>query len=165
MPYIQPSGLMRGAPDFTHVKSDRFLFSLDSDPTIKLVCKSATRPSINNTEIEINHINKKRYILGKTTYDPLQIILYDYITPSISQLLMAWQVTVHEAKSGRSGYDAFYNRTATLEILGPAGDVVQVWKYFNCKPTTINFGELNWDNDTVMEIPVTIRYDEFELVV
>ena len=165
MPYIQPTGMMRGTSDFSPIKSHRFLFSIDADPTVKLICKSASRPSINNAEVQINHINKTRYIAGKTTYDPLQITLYDYITPSTAQLLMAWQVTHTESKTGRSGYEAFYRRTATLEILGGAGDVVQVWKYYNCFITNINFGEMSWDNDAVMEIPVTIRYDDVDLVV
>lgn len=165
MPYIQPTGLMRGTHDFSHKRANQFLFSIDSDPTWKLACKSATRPSINNGEIQINHLNKTRYIKGKTTFDPLQITLYDYITPSISQLLMSWQILHSETKTGRDGYEAFYRRTATLEVLGSVGDVVEVWKYYNCFITNVNFGEMNFDTDDVMTIPVTIRYDDFDQVV
>jgi hypothetical protein len=165
MAYVTPTNLIRGTHGFQHVKSNQFLFTIDDDPFTKIICKSATRPSINNAEIPVSHFNKTKYTKGKTTYDPMSVVFFDYINPSTVQLIMAWQVIHAEGSSGRDGYDAFYKRDCTLEVHGPLGDVVQVWKYKGCFITNVNLGEFNWDTDAVMEIPLTLRYDDVDLVV
>jgi hypothetical protein len=165
MAYVQPTSLIRGTHDFQHIKANQFLFSFDNDPIAKILCKSAGAPSINNAEIPIAHFNKTKYTKGKTTYDPISITLYDYINPSTAQLIMSWQVAHAEGRSGRDGYDAMFKRDCTLEICDPLGSVVRVWRYYGCFLTNANFGEFNWDTDSVMEIPLSIRYDDVDLIV
>jgi hypothetical protein len=158
--YIQPEGLIRGTHQFQAKHTNQFLFSVDEDPTVKLLCKSASRPSVTFSEIQIPHINKFRYEAGRPTYDPLNITLLDYIVPSTSQYVTAWLATQGEIFTGRMGYSAFYRRKATLELVDPVGAVIEKWDYFNCFILTANFGEVSWDNEQAMEITLSIRYDD-----
>ena len=160
MAFIQPEGLMRGTHSFQSKLANRFLFSLEEDPTTKLFVRSATRPSINFNEVRIPHINKWRYEKGKAEYDPLNITLNDYVNPSTSQVIMEWLQFHSEMFSGRDGYSAFYRKTCTLETLGPAGDVVERWDYLNCFILSADFGQMDWETDTQIEINLQIRYDD-----
>ena len=160
MSFIQPEGLMRGTHDFSTKLANRFLFSLDSDPTTKLLVRAASRPSGSHNEVRIPHINKTRYEKGKWEYDALNITLLDYVTPSSAQLVQEWLTMHSEPITGRDGYPAFYRKTCTLEVLGPPGDVIERWDYLNCFIATSDFGSMDWDTDTQLEITLTIRFDE-----
>lgn len=160
MSYLQPQGLMRGTHQMTPIHTNRFLFTIDNDPRTKLFCKSANRPNITHNEIPMSHVNKTRYVKGKSTHEPLNVVLYDYINPSVAQLIMEWSTMHAEMFTGRDGYESFYRRQCTLEILGGPGDVIQRWDYYNCFITNANFGEFDWDNDAVQTISLTIRYDD-----
>lgn len=156
--FIQPDGIMRGTHDLTNKLSNRFLFSIGDDPTSKLSCKTTGRPTINNNEVRIAHLNTVHYQKGKTEYDPLTVTLYDYVVPSTSQKVMEWLAFHSEMETGRDGYPAFYQKDCTLELVGPAGDIIEKWVYKNCFITTANFGDLDWDNDSHLEITLTLRY-------
>lgn len=160
MAYLQPDGLMRGTHDFTSKLSNRFLFSFENDPTTKLLVRSASRPSMSFNEVRIPHINGWRYEKGKGEYDPLNITLLDYVTPSSAQIVQEWLLLHAEKFTGRDGYPQFYRKTCTLETLGPAGDVVERWDYLNCFITTVDFGQMDWETDQQVEITLTIRYDD-----
>lgn len=165
MAFIVPEGITRGTHQFTTKRQNRFVFSIDDDPTVQLSCKGTARPSVNNNEIRIPHINKVRYEKGLTEYDPLNLTFYDWVVPSTSQYLMEWLMMHSETKVGRDGYPSFYRRQCTLEMLGPSNDVVERWEYYNCFITSAQFGDVTWESDQAVEINVTIRYDDVELKV
>jgi len=160
MSYIQPEGLIRGTHQFQSKHSNQFLFSVDDDPTVKLLCTQASRPTVSFSEIAIPHINKTRYEAGRPTYEPLNISLIDYIVPSTSQYVSAWLATQGEIFTGRMGYSAFYRRKCTLELLDPVGAVIEKWDYLNCFLLSANFGEVSWENEQPMQIQLSIRYDD-----
>lgn len=165
MSFIQPEGITRGTHQFTAKTQNRFTFSIDDDPTVKLSCKGSARPSVNNNEIRLPHINKVRYQKGLTEYDPLNITLYDWVVPSTAQYVMEWLAMHSETITGRDGYEAFYRRQCTLELTGPATDVIERWEYYNCFITNASFGDVTWESDQPLEINLTIRYDDVILKV
>lgn len=143
-------------------RTNRFLFSIDNDPTTKLLVKSAPRPSVNFDEIEIPHINKFRYEAGRARFDPLNITLMDYVAPSSAQYISEWLASQTESWTGRMGYSVFYRRSCTLEVLGAVNDVVERWDYFNCFIISSDFGEMTWDSEEPVQINLSIRYDDYK---
>jgi len=122
--------------------------------------KTANRPQITFEEIELNHINVKRYLKGKATWEPLEVSLYDPIVPSGAQAVMEWVRLHHESVSGRDGYSDFYKKEITFQLLGPVGDVVEEWKLIGAFIQTANFNDLDFANGTdVADISLTLRYD------
>ena len=65
---------------------NRFIMDIDGIPSYFV--KTMNRPQITFEEIELNHINVKRYLKGKGTWEPLEITLYDPIVPSGAQAVM-----------------------------------------------------------------------------
>ena len=102
---------------------NRFIMDIDGIPSYFV--KTMNRPQITFEEIELNHINVKRYLKGKGTWEPLEITLYDPIVPSGAQAVMEWVRLHHESVTGRDGYSDFYKKDITFNLLGPVGDKVE----------------------------------------
>jgi len=137
---------------------NRFIMDIDGIPSYFV--KTMNRPQITFEEIELNHINVKRYLKGKGTWEPLEITLYDPIVPSGAQAVMEWVRLHHESVTGRDGYSDFYKKDSTFNRLGPVGDKVEEWKLGGAFIQTANFNELDFANGTdVADISLTLRYD------
>ena len=123
------------------------------------IIKTANRPTFTSEVVELDHINVKRKIKGKSTWDDVTITLYDPIVPSGAQQVMEWVRQSHESLTGRNGYSAFYKKDITFFLLGPVGDKVEQWTLKGAFITSANFGELDWASNDPLSIELTLAYD------
>ena len=123
------------------------------------IIKTASRPTFTSEVVELDHINVKRKIKGKSTWDDITITLYDPIVPSGAQQVMEWVRTSHESLTGRDGYAAFYKKDITFYLLGPVGDKVEQWTLKGAFISSANFGELDWASNDYLSIELTLSYD------
>ena len=137
---------------------NRFIMQIDGVPAYMI--KTANRPQITFDEVELNHINVKRYVKGKGVWQTMQITLYDPVVPSAAQAVMEWIRLGHESVTGRDGYADFYKKDITINVLGPVGDKVEEWTLKGAFVTKADFGELSWDNDAeAVLVTLDIRFD------
>ena len=137
---------------------NRFVMYIEGIPSYFV--KSMNRPNISFEEIELHHINTKRYVKGKASWETLEITLYDPIVPSGAQAVMEWVRLHHESVTGRDGYSDFYKKEIKFNLLGPVGDKVEEWKLVGAFIQTANFNDLDFANGTdVADISLTLRYD------
>tara|TARA_Y100000310_G_C20375396_1_gene665498 strand:+ start:167 stop:655 length:489 start_codon:yes stop_codon:yes gene_type:complete len=136
---------------------NRFVFSVDGIPSY--LVKTTGRPKITFEEVELNHLNVKRFVKGKGTWDPLDITLYDPIVPSSAQAVMEWIRLSHESVTGRDGYSDFYKKDCNIQVLGPVGDIVEEWTLKGTWITNADFGSLDFSTNDPVETTVTLRYD------
>ena len=123
------------------------------------IIKTASRPTFTSEVVELDHINVKRKIKGKSTWDDITISLYDPIVPSGAQQVMEWVRSSHESLTGRDGYAAFYKKDINFFLLGPVGDKVEQWTLKGAFITSANFGELDWASNDPLSIELTLTYD------
>lgn len=123
------------------------------------IIKTAARPTMTTEEIEIPWINSHRYIAGKTKFGTMQLTLHDPIAPAGSQMVTEWIRLHFEAVSGRAGYADFYKRDIQLMMLDPIGTAIELWDIKGAFITEANFGELSYEDGTLVEIQLTLRYD------
>ena len=144
--------------EFEPKLQNRFIMTVDGIESY--IIKTASRPTFTSEVVELDHINVKRKIKGKSTGDDITITLYDPIVPSGAQQVMEWIRQSHESLTGRDGYSAFYKKQLTFQLLGPVGDVVEEWSLVGAFISQANFGELDWSNTTdPVSIELTISYD------
>ena len=137
---------------------NRFVMYIDGIPSYFV--KTMNRPQITFEEVELNHINVKRWIKGKGVWEPLELTLYDPIVPSGAQAVMEWVRLSHESVTGRNGYADFYKKDCTINILGPVGDKVEEWTLKGAFIVDADFGEITWENDAEAAlITMTLRFD------
>lgn len=121
--------------------------------------KTASRPKYNSEEATINWINSTRYLAGKYTFEPMAMTLHDPIAPSGAQQVMEWVRTCHEHLSQRAGYADFYKRDIQLKMLDPFGAVVELWDVKGAWCQSVDYGDLDYGNNDLAEISLTVRYD------
>ena len=136
---------------------NRFIFNIDGIPAYLI--KAGNRPQIDFNEVELDHMNTKRFVKGKGIWQPLEITLYDAIVPSAAQSVMEWIRLSHESVTGRDGYADFYKKDVTFNMLGPVGDVVEEWTLKGCYIQSANFGDVAFESSDPAEITLTLKYD------
>ena len=136
---------------------NRFVMSIDGIPAYLI--KTAARPSITFEEVELNHMNVKRFVKGKGTWETIEITMYDPVVPSAAQAAMEWIRLSHESVTGRDGYSDFYKKDVDFQVLGPVGDVVEQWKLKGTWIQAANFNDMDFASSDPVEISLTLRYD------
>ena len=136
---------------------NRFLMDIDGIPGYLI--KKVSRPNFTTNTVVLDHINIKRRIKGKASWENISCDLYDPVTPSGGQAVMEWVRLSHESVTGRDGYSDFYKKDVRIQTLGPVGDIVEEWILKGAFVESANFGEMDWATDTPVEISLTIRMD------
>ena len=136
---------------------NRFIMNIDGIPAYTI--KTATRPQVTFDEVEMHHMNTRRYLKGKAAWQPMNITMYDPIVPSAAQAAMEWVRLGHESVTGRDGYSDFYKKDVNFQTLGPVGDIVEEWTLKGAWIQDANFGDMSFEDSTPVEIALTLRYD------
>jgi hypothetical protein len=137
--------------------ANRFIMEIDGIPSFMI--KTANRPKIESEVVELDHINLKRKIKGKSNWTDITITLYDPIVPSGAQSVMEWIRSSHESITGRDGYADFYKKNIDFYMLGPVGDKVEQWKLVGAFISSAEFGDVDWSSNEPVMITLTITYD------
>ena len=138
--------------------ANRFIMYIEGIPAYLI--KAASRPSLDQGEVILDHINVERKLKGKTRWQDVTVTLYDPVVPSGAQAVMEWVRLHHESVTGRDGYADFYKKDVTINILGPVGDKVEEWTGKGAMITGADFGAIDWTQTAaVNEITVSIRCD------
>ena len=136
---------------------NRFIMNIDGIPAYLI--KAANRPILESDEVILEHMNVTRYVKGKGRWQTLQITLYDPIVPSASAAVIEWIRLHHQSATGRDGYQDFYKKYITFQVLGPVGDIVEKWTLYGTYIGDASFGELDFSDSNPVEITLTLRYD------
>jgi hypothetical protein len=141
-------------PKYQH----RFIMSMTDGIPSHLI-KASAKPTLENGEITLDHINVKRKIKGKSMWNSIAITIYDAIVPSAAQAVMQWVRLHHESATGRDGYSSQYKKDITLQQLSGLGEVIEEWTLYGCYLQSVNFGSLDWSAEDVVTIDATLNYD------
>jgi hypothetical protein len=143
---------------FEPKQPNRFIMYVDGIPSY--IIKAMGAITVTQGAVELNHININRFVKGKTKWGPIQLTLFDPITPSGAQACIEWLRLHHESVTGRDGYSDFYKKDLTMNIRGPVGDIVSEWVIKGALITELNFGEYNWDTENqAVNIQMTVQPD------
>ena len=155
------SDLLQRMPlQFEPLRKNRWVLRFPSDLGIsEWTLVSASRPSIQQNSTKIEFLNTETYVVGRYTWDSIQVTFRDPIAPSTSQALMEWIRLCSESVTGRQGYAAGYKRDVELEMLDPTGVCVQKWILKNAWISNCNFNTLSYSDDGIADIIATLVID------
>lgn len=150
--------LLKMPVEYEPLRKNRFLLRFPSDLGVQeWWVESASRPNITMKETEIEFLNTSTWVVGRYTWETINITLRDPIGPSASQAVMEWVRLHSESVTGRQGYAVAYKRDLILEMLDPTGTAVSQWILKNCQVNSANFGELGYGDDSLATIQLQIR--------
>ena len=140
-------------PKYQH----KFILQIDGIPGFLI--KTSAKPSLTNGEVVLDHINVKRKLKGKSSWNSIAITMYDAIMPSGAQAVMEWVRMHHESATGRDGYASMYKKDITLHQLSPLGEIIEEWTLKGTFISESSFGDLDWSTEDAVNITATLRYD------
>lgn len=157
--------LMKMPVPFEPKRKNRFILRFPSSLGInEWYVTSSKRPSAKINSTEIQFLNTSTYVAGRFTWDEITVSFKDPIGPSAMQALMEWFRLHAESVTGRMGYAAGYKKDIELEMLDPTGVVIEKWILQGCFITSLNGGDLNYSQDDLANIDITLRPDRCILV-
>ena len=157
--------LMKMPVPYEPKRTNRFILRFPSSMGInEWYVASTARPSAKIKSVEIPFLNTSTYVAGRFEWETMQVTFRDPIGPSAAQALMEWFRLHAESVTGRMGYAAGYKKDIELEMLDPTGVVVEKWILQGTMITKADFGSLNYSEDAIAEITVTLRPDRCILV-
>lgn len=150
--------LLKSPLPYEPKRENRFILRFPSELGInEWFVETAARPSIKINSVEMPFLNTSTFVAGRFNWDPISVKFRDPIGPSATQALMEWVRLCAESVTGRMGYAAGYMKTVDLEMLDPAGVVVEKWLLVNSFLTDVSFGSLAYSSDAVANITASLR--------
>lgn len=150
--------LLKSPLPYEPKRENRFILRFPSELGInEWFVETASRPTIKIGSTEMAFLNTSTFVAGRFNWDPITVKFRDPIGPSAAQALMEWVRLCAESVTGRMGYAAGYMKTVDLEMLDPAGVVVEKWLIVNAFLTDVNFGNLAYNSENVANITATLR--------
>jgi len=150
--------LMKMPIPYEPKRTNRFILSFPSELGInEWYVESTSRPAITIGSTPIPFLNTERYVAGRYTWGEISVTFRDPIGPSAAQALMEWVRLHAESVTGRMGYAAGYKKDVTLQMLDPTGVVVEKWIMIGCFLTKADFQGLDYGQDGLAKIQVSLR--------
>jgi len=137
----------------------KFRWLLQIDGIDAFTLKTSARPKATFEETVIDYVNTKRYLSGKMSWNPMQVVMYDPIAPSAAMKIMDWLRLNYEAATGRMGYATMYKKDVSLKLLDPYGTVVELWDVKGAWAQDIDWGDLDMASSDATEITFQMRFD------
>lgn len=124
-----------------------------------------SRPNVQFTEITLPIYNSTMYLAGKHAWQTLSVNIRDDASNSVTKLVgqqLQKQMDFVEQASAASGQD--YKFQTNIEILDggngtTAPIVLETWECYGCFLQTANYNTLNYSTSDVVQIALTIRFD------
>jgi hypothetical protein len=135
--------------------------------------KSVTKPKLTVGEATHDFLNHKFYYPGKTTWDPVTLKLVDPISPDAAGVLL--QKIVDTGYVIPAGFASLVpgrglsnpSKQTSVEALGEVkidqidseGNPIETWTLSNAWIKDVAFGDLDYTQEGLTEISMTVRYD------
>lgn len=117
-------------------------------------------PKESTETFKANYWNDSVNLAGKTSFDTTQIVLRDAINYDTEKKFMQWRLRVYNPKTGKVGYAEDYKSDAIVKEYSPSGDIVRSWQIIGCFPTSVDYGDLSYDDGGEKQVSVTLSYDK-----
>lgn len=131
----------------------------DIDSEMKFLVVSFPLPKESSDVMEMSYFNQTIKTAGKASFETSQLVIRDALTYDTEQKFMDWRLKVYNPKTGKQGYAEDYKQNAKVYEYSPNGETVRTWHLEGCWPSSVDYGELTYEDQTEKQITITIVYD------
>jgi len=158
-------------PNTEPKRSFRWLLYVGGIPT--WVIKSTKKPSYEVKESSHQYINHTFYFPGRLEWASIDVTVVDAGTPDSSKILsdIVKNAGYHLPEDpndvstiSKAGAVNALGRVSMVQ-LNAEGGVAEEWVLKNAWVSKVNFGDLDYSKDEMVQIQLTIRFDYAELTV
>ena len=128
---------------------------------VRLLLKTASRPSFALEEAQMHHNQEQVYYAGKQTWEPLALSWYDAEQdPDVSQSMWDWINKCADIKNANVNPPSAYKADeARLQMLDGVGTATETWTMYNGWPQQSNWGGLDYSSNEIQLIEIKFRFD------
>jgi len=152
----------------------RFVVSFDGissgttgDAAALWYAKSVAKPSFAIAAAEHKYLNHTFYYPGSVTWNDVAVTLVDPVDPdmtaTLSDIVQAsgYQppATVSDRTTMSKAKSAAALGTVTIQQIDAEGNNLETWTLWNAFITDLKYGDLEYGNDDLTELTVTLKYD------
>jgi hypothetical protein len=130
--------------------NNRFIVNFEKDTLPSWVFKNITRPSIKLIEKRVFGFTYKR----EYKWDDIEFEVYDPIGPSSAQTIHFQLLNLEKP---------FKSFNFELYLLDPTGVNIEKWDIIDCTIKSINYGKLEYKDDSISTIKVKITPKNIKL--
>jgi hypothetical protein len=131
------------------------------------VCKKVSKPSYEVSEAEHKYINHTFYYPGRIKWKEIKLTLTDGLQPDAVATMMAILQSSGYHPPSNPDDTSTISKSRAVNSLGDVeihqidenGRWIERWKLVNAWVKDAAFGELDYENDELISIEITLRYD------
>jgi hypothetical protein len=147
-------------------RSYRWILVLNQIPTY--VIKTSGKPQFQIESVQHQFVAHTFHYPGRIQWQELQVSLVDPVFPDASAIVVktlqasgyALPGTQEDAKRSFSKKDAVQALgVPSIQQIDAKGNAIEKWTLYNAWLSQVNFGELSYENDQMVNIQLTFRYD------
>jgi hypothetical protein len=106
----------------------------------------------------------RRYVAGRMLYEPIPLVVKDFVDIGTATAIETWQKQVANAETHKVGLAKDYKKVGDLILFAPEGSFERTWRLYGLFPVFVAFGALDMNANDVVRIQATLRYDRAESV-
>tara|TARA_R110000824_G_scaffold67377_8_gene174553 strand:+ start:500 stop:1126 length:627 start_codon:yes stop_codon:yes gene_type:complete len=147
-------------------RSYRWILVLNQIPTY--VIKTSGKPSFTIEGIEHQFVSHTFHYPGRIKWNTVQVSLVDPVIPDASAIVIktlqasgyALPGTMEDAKRSFSKADAVQALgVPSIQQIDAKGRAIEKWTLVNAWLSEVNFGELTYESDSMVDVQLTFKYD------
>ncbi len=127
----------------------------------------ASRPSLSFKSTSFEHLNETIFFPIKPDWKPINLVLFD-TKCNMNPIWDNWITPMYNPKNNGLNYNYpideknfsnSFKKNATLKLYDGCGEIMESWVFENAYPEDINFDELSMEENGIVSITLTLRYD------
>ena len=148
-----------------------FRFQVQLGDDVIWWAKTVNTPSYTSSPVEHNYLDNKYYFPGRVTWDPVTMTLEDPISidavKKTNEYIIGKDGDVNYKIKQESDNEFTISKKkaanalgqVTITVLDANGNAVETWELHNAFVTSAKYGDLDYSNDELRTIDMTIQYD------
>lgn len=127
---------------------------------MQLLVFSFPLPKETTESFDAPYFNQSVKLPTKTTFDDGSLVIRDAIGYDTELKFLEWRKKVYNVETAEMGYAADFKRDMTVIEYDPNGTTGRKWLLKGCWPSSIDNGELNYDDFGEKQLTIGIKYDK-----
>tara|TARA_Y100000310_G_scaffold271179_1_gene285558 strand:+ start:281 stop:865 length:585 start_codon:yes stop_codon:yes gene_type:complete len=132
------------------------------------MAKSVSKPTVSVSEISHRFINHTFWYPGRVEWDQVSVVLVDPVSPDAAATVMSMiEAAGYAPPLGLQTFWQTMSKASAVSALNGVeivqidedGIPIETWTLHNPWIKDVKFGELSYDNDDLMTVSLTLRYD------
>jgi hypothetical protein len=128
-------------------------------PNLEFSVQSLPLPTEGNEIVEVHFANSKSHQAGKATFEGGSFNFMDVIDMDTETSLRLWRDRVYNPETGQIGYVDEYKEDIKVTLYDPKGVIQHIWTLYGAWPSSVNWGQLDYNANEKRQIELTITFD------